>query len=392
MLGVVSGQRALARCARVHRRPRRPAARAGANDNGSGTGALVELARTLVGSVTQTSLVFASVDGTTAESAGARGSPRIRPAACACAPASRCAAWAGPAPLVLRLAGDGHRLPAAGWLRTVEQALRDEGVEAAPPSLGRQVTGLVAPAATAIRLRSSAAVRRRRARRSRPGESSATRHPRAALVRRSPRPRRHGRALAALAFDTGPRPASLGSSYLVSSDRVLRGWTLQLFLVALLVPPIFALSTRCARPRARRPALDHGEARALAGRGLAIGLLAIRLLGATGVLADAHSPPFAGNGGGVSLWQVVFPLALGVGCGALVARRCRSTATAPAPAAISARTYAARRRRARLRRQPLSARAGDPRAAPLAAAPVTARLGARRARPSSWRAGSGRLP
>ncbi len=44
----------------------------GANDNGSGTGALVELARTLVGSVTQTSLVFASVDGTTAESAGAR--------------------------------------------------------------------------------------------------------------------------------------------------------------------------------------------------------------------------------------------------------------------------------------------------------------------------------
>ena len=44
----------------------------GADDNGSGTGALVELARTLVGSVTQTSLVFASVDGTTAESAGAR--------------------------------------------------------------------------------------------------------------------------------------------------------------------------------------------------------------------------------------------------------------------------------------------------------------------------------
>jgi len=52
----------------------------GANDNGSGTGALVELARTLVGSVTQTSLVFASVDGTTAESAGARELARHPPA------------------------------------------------------------------------------------------------------------------------------------------------------------------------------------------------------------------------------------------------------------------------------------------------------------------------
>ena len=44
---------------------------------------------------------------------------------------------------------------------------------------------------------------------------------------------------------------------------------------------------------------------------MALGVLVIRLEGATGILPDTHSPPFAGNGGGASLWQVVFPLALG---------------------------------------------------------------------------------
>jgi hypothetical protein len=54
---------------------------------------------------------------------------------------------------------------------------------------------------------------------------------------------------------------------------------------------------------------------------MALGVLAIRLEGATGILPDTHSPPFAGNGGGVALWQVVFPLMLGAVVGALVARR-----------------------------------------------------------------------
>ena len=55
--------------------------------------------------------------------------------------------------------------------------------------------------------------------------------------------------------------------------------------------------------------------------GLAVGVVAIRILGATGVLPDAHSPPFAGTGGGVSLWQAVFPLAVGGLAGTLAARR-----------------------------------------------------------------------
>ena len=196
------------------------------------------------------------------------------------------------------------------------------------PSLGQQVAALVAPVAhgdqAALVGRGAAVVGLDG---SQPGlssaadtrsRSSATSAPSADLLGRV------GTAaqLAALAFDTGPRPASLGSTYLVSSDRVLRGWTLELFLVALLIPPIFALIDAAARARARgaRPSIT---ARRVLWRaaGLAIGVLAIRLLGATGVLPDAHSPPFAGNGGGVSLWQIVFPLALGGALGALAARR-----------------------------------------------------------------------
>ncbi len=296
----------------------------GADDNGSGTGALVELARTLVGSVTQTSLVFASVDGTTAESAGARELARHPPGGLTLrAGITLRAIGRVDGALVLRLAGDQHRLPAAGWLRTIEQALRDEDVEPVRlPSLGQQVAALVAPVAhgdQAALVGDGASVIGIDG--SRAGRSSAIDTPE---LLSADRLGRVGTAaqLAALAFDTGPRPASLGSTYLVSSDRVLRGWTLELFLVALLIPPIFALIDAAARARARgaRPSITLRRVLWRAA-GMALGVLVIRLEGATGVLPDTHSPPFAGSGGGASLWQVVFPLALGGAVGALAARR-----------------------------------------------------------------------
>jgi hypothetical protein len=304
----------------------------GANDNGSGTGALIELARTLVGSVTQTSLVFASVDGTTAESAGARELARHPPGGLRLRAGVALRAVGRPGePLVLRLSGERHRLPAAGWLRTIEQALRDEAVqEVRLPSLGQQVSALVAPVVHGDQgalVGSGASIVGLDG--SRPGLSSAADTAQEPLLG-GLRPLsadllgRIGTAtqLAALAFDTGPRPASLGSTYLVSSDRVLRGWTLELFLVALLIPPIFALIDAAARARARgaRPSLTACRVLWRAA-GLAVGVVAIRILGATGVVPDTHSPPFAGDGGGVALWQFVFPLALGGACGALAARR-----------------------------------------------------------------------
>ena len=304
----------------------------GANDNGSGTGALVELARTLVGSVTQTSLVFASVDGTTAESAGARELAHHPPGGLRLSAGVALRAVGRPGgSLILRVSGEGHRLPAAGWLRTIEQALRDEGVQQVRlPSLGQQVAALVAPVVhgdqAALVGRGAAVVGIDG---SRPGLSSAADTSQEPLLGdlqplSADLLGRVGTAtqLAALAFDTGPKPASLGSTYLVSSDRVLRGWTLELFLVALLIPPIFALIDAAARARSRgaRPSVTARRVLWRAG-GLAVGVLTIRILGATGVIPDTHSPPFAGEGGGVALWQIVFPLALGGACGALAARR-----------------------------------------------------------------------
>ena len=284
VLGVVSGhgrsRNALVFIAGRDDRPPGP----GANDNGSGTGALVELARTLVGSVTQSSLVFASVDGTTAESAGARALARHPPAGLRLSAGIALRAVGRPAtPLVLRLSGEGHRLPAAGWLRTVEQALRDEDVqEVRLPSLGQQVAALVAPVVhgdQAPLVGAGASVVGIDG--SRPGLSSAADTSAEPLLGdlqplSADLLGRVGTAtqLAALAFDSGPQPASLGSTYLVSSDRVLRGWTLELFLVALLIPPVFALIDAAARARARgaRPSIT---ARRVLWRsaGLAIGLL-----------------------------------------------------------------------------------------------------------------------
>jgi hypothetical protein len=324
VLGVVSGpgrsRDALVFIAGRDDRPPGP----GANDNGSGTGALVELARTLVGSVTQTSLVFASVDGMTAESAGARELARNPPGGLKLrAGIAVRAIGREDGQLVLRLSGERHRLPAAGWLRTVEQALRDEDVRNVRlPSLGQQVAALVAPVVhgdQAPLVGAGAAVVGLDG--SRPGQSSAIDTPELLSANFLGRVGTSVQ-LAALAFDTGPRPASLGSTYLVSSDRVLRGWTLELFLVALLVPPVFALIDAAARARARgaRPAVT-GRRVLWRAAGMAVGVLAIRLEGATGLLPDTHSPPFPGNGSGVSLWQVVFPLALGGAVGALAARR-----------------------------------------------------------------------
>ena len=91
VLGVVSGRgrsrEALVFIAGRDDRPPGP----GANDNASGTGALIELARTLVGSVTQTSLVFASVDGTTADRPVPASSRATRRAGSSCARALPCA-------------------------------------------------------------------------------------------------------------------------------------------------------------------------------------------------------------------------------------------------------------------------------------------------------------
>ena len=249
----------------------------GANDNGSGTGALVELARTLVGSVTQTSLVFASVDGTTAESAGARELARHPPGGLKLRAGVALRAVGRPGgPLVLRLSGEGHRLPAAGWLRTVEQALRDEGVqEVRLPSLGQQVAALVAPVvhgdqaalvgtgAAVVGLDGSRA--RAELRSGRHGRRAARRPP--AALRRPSGPRRHRHP----ARRAGVRHRAAAGEPRLDLPRLQRSCAARLDARAL---PGRAADTARLRPDrrrgasacARRAPLAHRAARALAGR------------------------------------------------------------------------------------------------------------------------------
>ena len=170
---------------------------------------------------------------------------------------------------------------------------------------------------------------------------------------------------------------------------MLRGWTLELFLVALLVPADLRPHRR-ARPSARRGARPSITVRRVLWRaaGLAVGVLAIRLEGATG--AAAGYPLAAVR----RRWRRRVAVA-----GRLPARARRRRAarwlraasrampTRPAPAATSAPTSAARRRRPRVRRQPLPARARDPGAAHLAAAARARASAPPRAPPSCSPAG-----
>ena len=150
VLGVVSGPRALARRARLHRGARRPAAGPGRERqrlrHGRARRARAHARR--AASPRPRSCSPRSTARRPSRPARAS-SPAIRRAACGCSAGIALRAVGRPAaPLVLRLSGEGHRLPAAGWLRTVEQALRDEGVQDVRlPSLGQQVAALVAPVA-----------------------------------------------------------------------------------------------------------------------------------------------------------------------------------------------------------------------------------------------------
>ena len=149
VLGVVSGPRTLPQRPRLHRGTRRSARRARARTTTApAREPWSSSARTLVGSVTQTSLVFASVDGTTAESAGARELARHPPA--------------------------GLRLSAGIALRAVGRP----GCAARPAALGRGTS----PA----RGRLAAHGRAGAARRGRPGRAPALARP--AGRRRSSRP------------------------------------------------------------------------------------------------------------------------------------------------------------------------------------------------------------
>jgi hypothetical protein len=276
-----------------------------ADDDGSGVGALIELARTLVGTTAGKTVILASTDGSLAGSAGARRLASHLPAGYHVGAVIALDAIGRRGPFRLRIDSDTVRQPAAGLVHGLRSALTGHGLpDVRVPSLGRQAAGLLAPLGLgeqapfigrgipAITLDGS-----------HPGMPAGQDQLSALLPGRIGKVGNAVQSLV-LAYEAGPAFESPASSYLLSSDRVIRGWTLQLLLLALVVPAVLPLLDLVAR--GTRRSIPLGAAMRDLGRRLAAPLTALavlRIAGLIGAVPDLHSPPFPGAASaGVSLW------------------------------------------------------------------------------------------
>ena len=94
-----------------------------ADDDGSGVGALIELARTLVGTTAGKTVILASTDGSLAGSAGARRLASHLPAGYHVGAVIALDAIGRRGPLRLRIDSDTVRQPAAGLVHGLRSAL-----------------------------------------------------------------------------------------------------------------------------------------------------------------------------------------------------------------------------------------------------------------------------
>jgi hypothetical protein len=305
-----------------------------ANATASGTGLLLELARTLVGTVSQKTLVLASTDGSTAGDAGARYLAAHPPPGLQIGAVLSLANVARPGPVSLAIEGDGLRRPAAGLVQSVEAFLHDHGIpDVRVPTVGRQVASLLVPlgrgeqSAFTARGIPGVAIGGQNGGRSpaqdRPEDLSASRLGNVGTAIQS----------LVLAFDQGPPPDSPSSSYLLSSDRVVRGWTIAILLVALLVPPALPLADLLTRMR-RRSAPLWPAVRSF-GERLVVPLVfvgALRVEGALGIVPNAHQHPFPGQSAGMGVVGLGVPILLAAAAAILMRGRRGRVAGDPADA------------------------------------------------------------
>ncbi len=208
-----------------------------------------------------------------------------------------------PGPLRIRMDSDTVRQPAAGLVTGLRAILVAHGIpDVRIPSLGRQAAGLLAPLGVGEQApfigRGIAAVTLDGARAdASPGLDQVSGLSAARMGK-------VGNAVQALvlAYEAGPAFESPASSYLLSSDRVIRGWTLQLLLLALIVPAVLPLLDLVARGTRRGIPLA-AALRDLARRAAAplAALVALRIAGLLGAVPGLHAPPYPGRDAGVSL-------------------------------------------------------------------------------------------
>ena len=246
----------------------------GANDNASGTAALLELARAYAPTTRATrvhqpySLLFLSTDGAVYGGLGAAWFAAHAPEAPNVIAVVNLDAIAGPRPPRLELAGDTPRSPTAGLAETVRAQLAAE--TGARSAAHEHASAAHRPRLPVQPLRAGAV---RDARDSGGhdhdgGRPAAQRACRTAAQRlRATRLGQIGRATQNVidALQQGVALAPGPSSYIYLGSRIVRGWAVELVLVGALLPFLAAtvdLFARCRRRRIRvAPALRSYRSR-----------------------------------------------------------------------------------------------------------------------------------
>jgi hypothetical protein len=296
----------------------------GANDNASGTAALIELARAYAspgaaaGGARRVrsnyTLVFLSSDGGAFGSLGAADFAAHSPYRNDVVAAIDLDAIAAPAPLRLQLAGDRPRSPAASLVETAASQIQLEtGAAPSRPSALQQLVDLgfpfsvrgqsplVARAIPAIGITSGG---------DRPPASFADTPGRLDSARLGQAGRAAQRTIDTL--DQGLNLAQGSTSYVYLGSRIVRGWAIELVLIAALLPYLAAVVDLFARCRRRRipvaPALRSYRSRLgfWLWSGAIFGLFAL-----TGVWPDGAPRPPALESSAARHWPAIGLLALG---------------------------------------------------------------------------------
>jgi Peptidase family M28 len=229
----------------------------GANDNASGTAALLELARNIGTAAVAHTIVFLSTDGGAYGGVGAEEFARSSQYADRTIAVINLDAIAGPGPPRIEFAGDTSRSPASPLIATAEASILAQTQEVAErPGAGAQLIDLAFPFTLYEQ-----------------GPFIARGTPAVTLTTSGVRPRAPtGDTLAALntarldemgrsaqallgSLDAAAEVARGTESYVYVGSRLVRGWTIQFLLLAALVPFLAATVDLFARCRRRHISL-----------------------------------------------------------------------------------------------------------------------------------------
>jgi hypothetical protein len=286
----------------------------GANDNASGTGALLELARDIGSSSLAHSVVLLSEDGGAYGSLGAEEFARNSGLGDRLAAVINLDAIAGTGAPRLEFTGETPRSPAATLVATAEASIAAQaGVTPGRPSAAAQLVDLAFPftlygqgpfiarGIPAVTLTTS------EARPPSPAGDNTGEIDRAHLDEIG----RSAQALLA-SLDAATDVARGTESYVWVGSRLIRGWTIQFLFLTALIPFIAAVIDLFARCRRRHIALRPALRSLLSRLGVWLwigGLFAF--LAVAGVLPNGDSRPIAPDTATAGDWPVAALLALG---------------------------------------------------------------------------------